>query len=255
MDEQNPTMTDLAALLNGHQVTDDEGVVQEETTSAETSAPQETNLVEEAASPEKGAEPEDTGTNPESDETEPELAVDDTGKRYVPQKRFDQVYGEKKQLERELAAARTQSFQPAPPTPQQPAQSMPMDKAVAIEAELLKATLPQFNPESDQYDTTLDNLGFKIYQASRAINPTNGQLEPTITLVEAGRQALAQAKALTAKVAQVKAEARQVKSNQADQGITSRVSNRAPQSNEPGPDATLEEMEAYLKANGQWNKA
>jgi hypothetical protein len=74
---------------------------------------------------------------------------------------------------------------------------------------------------------------------------------PTMTRIEAGRKALNMTKKITSKVVEIKSEARSVKAQQSDQGITNRVLNR--DSNKIDPDKmTLEEKEEWLKAQGDW---
>ncbi len=238
MEDKN-AFSEMAAALNDHQVTDDEGKVAEETAFEETAA-QETNTEDETATAEKPAESTDEESKTEDVETETQLAEDESGKRYVPEGRFKKVYGELKAKERELESLKTQApviKQDSQPQPQTP------DKSSQLEAELLYATLPQFNPNSDQWDEVLDQTAIDIYIAN-----------PGITKMEAGRRAIARAKALTKDQVKIIAEARSVKSQQSDQGITSRVSNRPSEKDQiPGADATLEEMEAYLKKTGEWN--
>lgn len=232
----------VADALNDHQVTDDEGALMPETTDIESTTTQEENTVEDTASSEKSAETEATAPKAEAEETEPNFAEDEAGRRYVPEKRFKEVYAKQKELERELAKAKSQ---PAAATPnvsaQAPLPSQGVDKSTALELELLKTTLPQFNPDSADYDPELDRLGAQIYNAN-----------PGITMVEAGRRALATAKALTRKQAQVVAEARAVKSQQSDQGTAGRVRSKG-EAETPDPNKmSLDEMEEWLKSNGQW---
>jgi len=237
-----PTLDDLAAALDNHQVTDDQGEIAEETTSGEPTATQEQTTVEDTAIPEKGAETEaSTPVEDKGTENEPEmveLAADETGKRYVPENRFKEVYGKMKDYERKLKhapASKPPSVIPAP-----------LEKTDALEIELLRSTLPQFNPESPDYNRDIDELGFSIYEGSKT---NKGQY--TMTRLEAGRKALSMAKKITSKVAEVKSEARTVKAQQSDQGITNRVLTR--EGTKPDPmKMTLEEKEAWLKANGEW---
>ena len=240
MDDKTNAFSEMAAALNDHQVTDDEGKVAEETAIEET-ATQEINTDDESASAVKPAEPEITEPKADDEGTETQLAEDESGKRYVPEGRFKKVYGEKKALEREIESLKNQS-QVIKPT-NQPTQQVNLDKSSQLETELLYATLPQFDPNSDQHDAELDDLAVAIYQAN-----------PGITKIEAARRAIAKAKALTKDQVKIVAEARSVKTQQSDQGITSRVSNRpSTDSGVPGADASLEEMEAYLRKTGEWN--
>jgi hypothetical protein len=190
-----------------------------------------------AVKPEVSSE---ASTQEGDDDSKTELAEDEAGKRYVPEKRFDKVYGKLKQTERELQALKSQSAQPRVglPSAQQP--NNPIDKTSALETELLFSTMPQFNPESDEYSEELDSLGAELYKAN-----------PGITKVEAARRALLTAKKLAGKVAEVKQEARTVKSLQSDQGITNRVISREAGAVDPGK-MSLDELEAHLRKTGQW---
>lgn len=237
MDDNANAFSEMAAALNDHEITDQDGQVAEETAN-EDMAPQETNTVEETATAEKSAESTEEELKDSEVETETQLAEDETGKRYVPEGRFKDVYGKYKATQRELDSFKRQAtaqpiMQPTPET---------SDKAAQLETELLYVTLPQFDPNSDQHDPDLDDLAVSIYQAN-----------PGITKIEAGRRAIAKAKALTKDQVKIVAEARTVKTQQSDQGITSRVSNRPAENAEPGAGASLEEMEAYLRKTGEWN--
>lgn len=242
MDDKSNAFDQMAAALNGHQITDDEGQISEETTSVDSTADQEENTVEETAIPEKGAEPEES-TPVEDEGTENELAADETGKRYVPESRFKEIYAEKKKLERELEQSK--KAQPKAVLPNvQSEDSLPLqptDRTEALEVELLKTTLPQFNPESVEYDKTLDEMGAEIYRAN-----------PGMTRLAAAKKALKRANELTKTSAAIKAEARQVKTIQADQGITGRVKSTGETKSVDPNSMTLDEKEEWLKANGQW---
>ena len=234
---------DLAASLNDHQVTDEEGNIAEDT-AQEDSAPQEQTPVEEDATAEKSADKETPPKEEpisENDKDQPDLvetAADETGKRYVPESRFKEVYAKWKEAERK---------QTEKPVAQRPSQALkPADKADALEIEFLKGTVPQFNPESKEYNPEIDQMGFEIWKAS-----SDAKGNPTITRLEAARKALSRAKKITSEVAEVKSEARTVKAQQSDQGITNRVLNR--EGTKPDPDKmTLEEKEEWLKSNGNW---
>lgn len=244
----NDNLDQLAAALNGHQVTDDTGALTEETTSDEDTAAQETNTLEETATAEKSADTTETAPNAGEDESENELAEDDKGKRYVPEGRFKEVYGKAKQLERELAEARKSSKLPAMDAlPAQPTQ--PVDTTAALEQEMLFVTLPQFNPESGDYSPELDQLGATIYKA-KGTTDAKGNFKAGITKIQAAREAVAQAKKFTSNQIAIQQEARQVKASQSDQGIT-KVQARG----SGIPDASKmseKEMEKFLKDNGQW---
>ena len=236
----NNAFSDMAAALNDHEITDQEGKIAEETATEETAA-QEINTESDTATAEKPAESVEEAPKADEAETENQLAEDETGKRYVPEGRFKDVYGKYKATQRELDSIKKQAT--AQPTIAQPTSQTTVDKSSQLETELLYVTLPQFNPDSDQFDQTLDQTAVDIFLAN-----------PGITKLEAGRRAIARAKALTKDQVKIISEARAVKSQQSDQGITSRVSSRPSDKDQvPGADASLEEMEAYLKKTGEWN--
>ena len=237
---------DLAAAMDNHQITDEQGQIIADDTAKEEPAPQEQTTVEEGATAEKSvdtevASPEET----KESENEPEMvetASDETGKRYVPESRFKEVYAKWKEAQRQA------SEKVALPValPQAPTPARPVDRVNALESELLKSTLPQFNPDSPDYDRELDELGWNLYEASK---DKSGNY--TVTQLEAGRKAIQMANKITSKVADVKLEAKSVKAQQSDQGITNRVLNR--EGTQPDPEKmTLEEKEEWLKATGNW---
>lgn len=253
--QDNSAFDQMVAALNGHEVTNDEGQVEETTSIGDTTA-EEQIPVEETAPAEKPAEPTESEPKADDDDSENTLAEDETGKRYVPEGRFKKVYGKAKELERKLASyeALLQSMpQPAvsetktkPKTNETPISSP--TKADVLE---LRMTLPQFDPKPDEYGNptnpgysqTLDALGYKIWKSN-----------PDMSLVEAGREALRYAKELSKAQMESQNEARRVKSLNSDQGITSRVLNRGEQSSAPSTNASLEELEAYMKASGEWDR-
>lgn len=240
-DTKKDPFSEMAAALNGHEITDPDGQVREDDTSLEETAAPETNTEEDAATVEKPAESEESAPKADDEETEPQLAEDESGKRYVPEARFKKVYGELKATQRELDSFKKGKDQALKPTEPMIPQST-LDKPSQLETELLYATSPQFNPYSDQYDSELDDLAVNIYLAN-----------PGITKLEAARRAVIKAKNLTKDQAKIISEARSVKAQQSDQGITSRVTNRAASNEAPGEGASLEEMEAYLRKTGDWN--
>lgn len=246
---EDANLKELAAALQGHTVTDEEGNISEEDTSNELTAnsEQKTNE-EESATVEKPAETEpeetkttDEGTENESSDDESELAEDETGKRYVPENRFKQVYGQMKQYERELQSQKRETPESSGDTPQRTsAVPQGVDKSDLLELELLRQTLPQFDPNSGSYSRTLDEMGYEIYNSN-----------PGITRLEAARRAIARARELSKAEVKEIAEARAVKTRQSDQGITNRVVSR--KATTPNPDEmTLEQKEAWLKQNGMW---
>lgn len=240
------TIDELAAAMDDHQVTDDQGQIAVDETTQEETATQEQTTVEEGATAEKSADTKESSPEETKEsENEPEIietASDETGKRYVPESRFKEVYAKWK------AAQRGQSEKTEPEVIQPaPVQTGPINKADALEVELLRSTLPQFNPESDTYSREIDELGYSLYEGSK--DPRGNYL---ITRLDAGRKALQMAKKITSKVAEMKIEAKTVKAQQSDQGITNRVLNREGVKLDPSK-MTLEEKEEWLKAEGQWD--
>jgi hypothetical protein len=145
------------------------------------------------------------------------------------------------------AAERGQSARtPEVIQPIAPRQAGPINKTDALESELLRSTMPQFNADSDQYDRDLDELGFQIWEASKDAAGNH-----SMTQLEAGRKAINMARKITSKVADVKLEAKSVKVSQSDHGITNRVLNREGQQLDPEK-MTLAEKEEWLKAEGLW---
>lgn len=233
----------LAAALNGHEVTDEEGGVAEGETATVESAPEEKTPEDDSAEVQSTVDEPVEEAKADTDESESDLAQDESGKRYVPEKRFKEVYGKQKATERELQALRAQMasgnsvLQQAAGKPNSKNPAPKVDKADVLE---LKMTLPQFNPGSTDYSEDLDTLGFQILRAN-----------PGMTPLQAGYQALEMAKKLAGGVAGAKSEARTVKALQSDQGITNRVVSR--QAAKPNVDnMSADEMEAYLKQNGMW---
>lgn len=237
---------ELAAALNGHQVTNEEGQVAEET-AQETSAPQDQTPDTIDATAEKSAEtPDSTPVEAKATENEPEMvetASDETGKRYVPEERFKKVYAKWKDAERR---AKAQGETP-PPMPIQAKSTKPVEKTDALEMELLRTTLPQFNPDHPEYSREIDELGYSLYEGSK-----DSKGHYTITRLDAARKALGMAKRLNNKVADAKIEARTVKAQQSDQGITNRVLNREGTKTDP-MSLSLDEKEKWLKENGMWD--
>ena len=237
---------ELAAALDNHQITDEQGQLAEDTAREDSATPKQTPELEDATA-EKSAESfEPVPTDEEDNENEPEMvetASDETGKRYVPESRFKEVYAKWKAAER---MAKAKGEQPPPRPVRQPQTARPVNKTEALEVEILKSTLPQFNEESPEYSREIDELGFSIYEGSK---DTSGNY--TITRLDAARKALSMAKKITSKLADAKLEARAVKTQQSDQGITNRVLNREGTKADPEK-MTLEEKEEWLKANGYW---
>lgn len=240
-------MDQLAATLNNRELTDETGEIPEEgetfeddTASSETTTPDEDS--------DTGENPEDDfDSDPQSDDDDSEsnLAEDDSGKRYVPEKRFKDVYSKMKEYERaikereDLAAQGEYLLEQSQKSKSKPRGSaeVKVDKADILE---LKMTLPQFNPANQEYDPTLDTMGLQILKAN-----------PGITPLEAGKAALEMARKISSSRVQAKTEARTAKAQQSDQGITARVKSR--QASEPNVDQMSDlEIEAVLRQSGQW---
>lgn len=238
-------LEELAAALNGHEVTNDEGQIEDQTSGEDQAdLEQKEPEVNETTTSEKTEESTETETHSADDDSEPNAVEDEKGKRYIPEKRFEKVYGEKKALERRLKDLEAKALlnQPMAIKPNSVSPEVkPIDKTDLLEIELLKGKLPQFDPESDQYSEELDNLGAEILAAN-----------PNLTRFDAAKKAISYAKRFAGDVAKVQAEARLIKTSQSDQGITSRVINRQESSNAPGDNASADEIEKWLKANGAW---
>lgn len=227
-------MSELMDAFDQHQITDDKGQLAEETAT-------DTNPVEEQTPLEESEEPKQ-----ETAETNPEIAEDDEGKKYVPEGRFKEVYAQKKELERELNKLKSSPTTKAS-TPN--IGEITPDRAALLETELLHQTLPQFNPSSTDYSQVLDEMGSEIYQSSFRYDSRTGQIMPTITKLEAARRAIDRAKKLSGVQDKIRDEARAVKSQQSDSGITQSVRKVVEKKPE---DMSLEEMENYLKKNNGW---
>jgi hypothetical protein len=229
MNDQD-NLDELKDAFDGHEVTDDNGQLTETTDSEEVPSEEETPVNEEE------------NTEQETAETNPEVAEDEDGKKYVPEGRFKEVYAKLKEAERRL-----KSSTPEPVAP--PMSSQSPDRASLLETELLHQTLPQFNPNSPDYSEVLDEMGSEIYQSSFRFDARTQSVLPTITKLEAARRAIDRAKKLSGSRDRNKEEVRVVKSQQSDSGFTS-ASKKVPEKSLD--DMSLEEKEAYLKANGLW---
>ena len=234
----------LAAAMN-RQVTDEDGKPVDETTTEE-SATQEQTPEEKDETAEKSADTEETSPEAtEESENEPEMvetASDETGKRYVPEKRFKEVYAKWKAAERGKPETKEEPKQEAPTQPK------PLERIDALEIEQLRSTLPQFNPDNKDYSRDIDELGFSLYEGSR-----DNLGNYAMTRIEAGRKAVSMAKKITSKVADIKVEAKTVKAQQSDQGITNRVLNREGEKLDPNK-MTLLEKEEWLRETGAWDE-
>ena len=236
-------VNDLMDAFNGHSITDEDGQLAEEPANDTSPVEEQTTVTETEVPKEPEKKPEQ-----ETAETEPEEAEDEDGKKYVPKRRFDEVYAKWKEAER-----KTSVKQPMAPTPaqtvQQPIGNINPDRASMLETEILNQTLPQFNPSSPEYSQVLDEMGAEIYQSNHRYDPNSGQILPTITKLEAARRALARAKQLGGFQEQARKEARIVKTQQSDSGIT--ASSKKVAEKNPN-DMSLEEKEAYLRKNNMW---
>jgi len=233
-------LDELVATLDDHQITDDQGqMIAESGTASENTTAQDQTTVDDTAPVEKPSQSDTSDTQTGEPEVTDQLAEDETGNRYVPEKRFKEIYGKAKEAERKarelevLLASQGQAPRAKPSNDK-------VDKADILEVEMLKSTLPQFDPNSTEYDATLDQMGFEIYKAN-----------PGITRMEAARKALSRLEKIAQSSANVKTEARMVKAFQSDQGMTNRVVQRG--AGEPNPDKmSVSEIETYLKEHGQW---
>jgi hypothetical protein len=234
--EDNPVFDEMMEALNGHQVTDDEGNIPEETeTSGQDSSPENQTTVEDTAPGENPPEVEQSDSESEDTTNENQLAEDETGKKYVPEERFKQVYGKMKALERELATKQAMA-----PAPKQTGKQPKVDKAEMLENELLFTKFPQLDPNSQNYSIVLDEMAYDIYRAN-----------PGITKLDAARRAERRIREIAVVEARVKGEARTVKALQSDQGITNRSTSRGQTQLDPNS-MTEAEMEEYLKKTGNW---
>lgn len=238
---------DLAAALEGHQVTDDEGNIPDEDTSIEESATQEPNADEESVDNEeqKDEKSEDTQSN-DDDSDQPSYAEDESGKKYVPETAFKKNYAKRKEAERKAAALEQelnrlrQVNMPKGNAPKQ------LDKTEALENELLFIRMPEFDPNSDKYNGALDVMAADIY---RAYTDTKGK--PTITKLQAAQEAKKRAAVLAEQLNDVRASAKAVKQQQSDNGMTARVARR--DDSKPDVDKmSPEELENFMRANGMW---
>lgn len=239
MTQQEENLSEMAALLGDHQVTDDQGNLTGEETSAPEPAAEETNTEEPATAQEPAAKPQKKESIPSTEGDETDLAVDDSGKKYVPEKRFKDVYAKWKEAER-VAQQKTKPQQSG----QQPQpQYVPTDKTAALETEILFSQFPQFDPSrTDEYSEVLDLMAADIYLAS------NGQL----TKVQAARTALDRAKNLALKSERMKSEAKTVKVQQAESEFTGRGGNVGRSTTPDTDNMSDKELEAYLRSTGQW---
>jgi len=220
------TIDDLAAALNNHQVTDEDGQVR-----SEPAAEQVDSLESESVPTEEVQE------EPKLQEQEPEEAEDDSGRKYVPLKRFNKIYGEREELKRELAALRQQ----APVKEPQPVSVPSLDRTQALEMELLFDKYPEFNPNDDKYSPELDALAGKFVQAN-----------PSLSALQAAREAKEFAKRIGSKQAGIQQESVMVKRAVSDNGIAGRPQKVSTQPEIDIATASADDLERYLKQTGNW---
>lgn len=231
---------ELMAAMNQRQITDDEGQISDEGTS------ESETVADESSMEETSEEDIATGENP-SDELEDETrsdqedsekpALDESGKRYIPENRFKEVYAEKKALERELESLKSVQTPKSVPQPIQPTN---VDKADLLETEFLHKEYPQFNPGSGNYSRLLDEMGAEIYRTN-----------PGISKLEAARRALDRAAQLTKQVSATKEDAKIVKQQYADSGMATRASRSVSEKIDLDK-MSDRDLEAYLKSTGNW---
>lgn len=235
----NDNLQDLQAALNKN-ITDPDGQPTEDDTSIEEPAPQEKTEVEEPTEAEKPAESKGEESNPEPEEDETEHVEDEEGKKYVPEKRFKDVYKKGKEAERRAKELEAQLRAVSSQAIKQPLNPVPRDKADALETELLFNQFPPFDPTSDEYDEDLDKTAANIYLASQGAK----------TKLEAAREAMQLAKKFAARTTSIKEETKTFK-----KGVSESITVKGGQRVEPQPDPdkmSAAEIEAYLKEHKQW---
>lgn len=219
---------DLAAALNDHQITDDQGEIASDS-AAEDVVDSSTSEVEEEN------QTQDSQVEVEvSDEAE-----DESGEKYIPKKRFDKVYGEMKSYERELEVLRSRETTETPAAQTQREPYVPDKHLLNLEMEIVRDKYPEFDPQGEAYSEEIDWLAAKLVQA-----------DPSLSPLAAARQAREQAKKF-ARRGEAKEDVRVVKRAVSDSGIAGRAS----QPTEPQLDVnsmSVEDMERYLKQTGNW---
>jgi len=219
----------LEAALNNREISADENPVED-------SAPQEENQVDDSTEAEKPAEEEVKEPKPDTESDEMQLVEDEEGKKYIPEKRFKEVYAKLKENERRAKELERELSSKVAPALER---SVPTDKADALEVELLFAKYPQFDPSHPDYDADVDDLAADLYIAGKAK-----------TKLEAAKIALEKVKVLSSKSSTIKDEARVIKKMMAE-SVTTKGGGRA----EVQPDIdkmSTEELESYMKARGEW---
>lgn len=219
------TIDDLAAALNNHQVTDDDGQVGSD------SATEQVDSLESESAP-----TEEVFEEPKPQEQEPEEAEDEQGRKYIPAKRFDKIYGQKKALERELASLRQQAPSQGTKAPEQV-----LDRTQALEMELLFDKHPEFNPSDPKYSPELDALAGKFVQAN-----------PSLSALQAAREAKALAQRIGDKRDGIRQESVLVKQSVSDNGIAGRPQKVSTTPQIDIATASADDLERYLKQTGSW---
>lgn len=235
----NDNLQNLEAVLN-KQITDDEGQLeQEETTFFEEPATQEEKQVDDSTQEVNPADEEVQEPKPETESEETQLVEDEEGKKYVPEKRFKEVYKKRKEAERRASELEAQLKAVTSQYIEQPMTQVSRDKADALEVELLFSKYPQFDPTNPDYDQDVDDLAADLYVAGKAR-----------TKIEAAKMALEKVKVLSSKSLSIKDEARTIKKMMAE-SVTSKGGART----EAQPDLdkmSVTELETYMKAKGEW---
>lgn len=219
-------------MLDGHEITSEPEQASAEDTAPDT-AEQETT---ESAQGQNPVPSEDTASQAVEDDDESTIAEDDRGKRFVPEKRFKQIYAEKKELERQLEQLKTAPVEPESFNTNR----VPLDRQSQLENELLFTQMPEFDPTSSNYSKALDAIAADIYRA-------NGG---NLTKLQAARMAKERASMIASKVDAVRSEARVVKIQNSDNGISQR--NTVKESTPNLDNMSASELESYLKAQNAW---
>jgi len=241
-------IADKLAAFNDRQMTDDNGnlLPEEEETSEESSANSEEKTSEDDTATGENSEEESEEysqySDDDSENADAEHAEDDSGKRYVPEKRFKDVYGKMKTYEREIEDLRkSSSGDNARERVFNPSHTENVDKADRLEVELLMDKYPQFNPENtESYSKVLDVTGAEILAAN-----------PGMTRLEAAREAVSRGKELSQATRNVKGQAKAIKVSQSDRGVSTSTLRRAEKAVNPD-EMSLEEKEQYLRDNNLW---
>jgi hypothetical protein len=231
---------ELVAALDGHEVTDSEGEITEETETSEEPA----TALEENDS-ESDTEETDEQEPAEDLDEEVDEVEDESGKKYIPIDRFNKIYGKMKTYERQLQDGSTVKEDPQPVMAKDVPTDTPViwDKADVLE---VKLAYPQFDPKynadgeptNTDYSLELDELAFSYLQA-----------DPRMTPMKAAQKALKTFEKLTKKEVEIRTQAKKVKLSASEAPLTSR--NRSRGEGEPDPDKmSFKEKEEYLRSIG-----